>query len=293
MKFYSVKETDMVSIADAIRAKTGKTDGMTPAQMGEEIAAIETGGGDSMSPCVLTTSKNLIQYWYSSSILNGGTSETFTFTLPAKSRVLSAYSSLRITGSSSYNSSSAKSTASVGSSGAYTIESDTDSGVTVSVTAIYNGSTSFKYRSMSGFASIIFTHPGIYTSENDDGIRNLIADQTVSEFPSNSIFVDPLFCDIDLSNSTISSIPVNAFYGTTAKRIIFPGTLETLGYGSLANVTGLEVIDMSSCNAVPTLSSTATIGTASNPMIRVPAALYDEWIAATNWSTFADYIVAV
>lgn len=33
------------AIADAIRGKTGKTDGMTLDQMPEEIAGIETGGG--------------------------------------------------------------------------------------------------------------------------------------------------------------------------------------------------------------------------------------------------------
>lgn len=40
MRYYSVKNTEMSAIADAIRVKTGKADGMTPAQMSEEISNI-------------------------------------------------------------------------------------------------------------------------------------------------------------------------------------------------------------------------------------------------------------
>ena len=52
--------------------------------------------------------------------------------------------------------------------------------------------------------------------------------------------------------------------------------------------------DFSGCTAVPTLSNTnAFQNINSNAKIKVPSALYDEWIAATNWSNFASYIVAV
>ena len=47
------------------------------------------------------------------------------------------------------------------------------------------------------------------------------------------------------------------------------------------------------CSA-PTLSNTnAFTDIPADCEIRVPAALYDEWIAATNWSTYASKIVAV
>ena len=50
--------TDKLSaIADAIRAKTGKTDGLTLEQMPAEIASIETGGG-SAEGCVTATFMN-------------------------------------------------------------------------------------------------------------------------------------------------------------------------------------------------------------------------------------------
>lgn len=55
-----------------------------------------------------------------------------------------------------------------------------------------------------------------------------------------------------------------------------------------------RLYDFTKCTAVPTLSSTSAFSSIpSDCEIRVPAALYDEWIAATNWATYASYIKAV
>lgn len=45
-----IEETTLTAIGDAIREKTGKTDLIDPANMGTEIASIETGGGGSELP---------------------------------------------------------------------------------------------------------------------------------------------------------------------------------------------------------------------------------------------------
>ena len=54
-----------------------------------------------------------------------------------------------------------------------------------------------------------------------------------------------------------------------------------------------RIFDFSECESVPVLENSDAFTYNNIPVIRVPAALYDEWIAATNWSTYADYIVAV
>ena len=55
----------------------------------------------------------------------------------------------------------------------------------------------------------------------------------------------------------------------------------------------MKFYDFTSQTAVPTLKNTnAFASIPSDCEIRVPAALYDEWIAATNWSSLADNIVA-
>ena len=47
MAKYTINDTTLTSIADAIRAKGGTTAALTPAQMAEAIAAIQAGGGGS------------------------------------------------------------------------------------------------------------------------------------------------------------------------------------------------------------------------------------------------------
>lgn len=47
MAKYIVEDTSLIAVADAIRAKTGKSDPLTLADMPTEVASIETGGGGS------------------------------------------------------------------------------------------------------------------------------------------------------------------------------------------------------------------------------------------------------
>ena len=57
--------------------------------------------------------------------------------------------------------------------------------------------------------------------------------------------------------------------------------------------TALQFIDFTECNSVPSLQNTNAFSDAPPDIeIRVPAALYDEWIAATNWATYAANIKA-
>lgn len=52
--------------------------------------------------------------------------------------------------------------------------------------------------------------------------------------------------------------------------------------------------DFTKHTTVPTLSASSAFSFIPDDCeIRVPAALYDEWVAATNWSTYASKIVAV
>lgn len=61
--------------------------------------------------------------------------------------------------------------------------------------------------------------------------------------------------------------------------------------------TGKFVIDMTSYASVPTIQSDTFDSYTKPPYgtleIRVPASLYDTWKAATNWTTYASYIVPV
>jgi hypothetical protein len=94
------------------------------------------------------------------------------------------------------------------------------------------------------------------------------------------------------SVTSIGDFPFYSCYSLAS--ITIPDSVTSIGSGAFQNCYCMKFCDFTSHTAVPTLSSTNLFsGAPSDLEIRVPAALYDEWIAATNWSTYADKIVAV
>ena len=75
------------------------------------------------------------------------------------------------------------------------------------------------------------------------------------------------------------------------------GQLDTLKNSAGDNeelTKQIAALQTANHTAVPTLASTGAFEkTSSSLVIKVPAALLDEWKAATNWATFADRIVGV
>ncbi|MGM9763496.1 MAG: leucine-rich repeat domain-containing protein [Candidatus Cryptobacteroides sp.] len=76
--------------------------------------------------------------------------------------------------------------------------------------------------------------------------------------------------------------------------IVIPDDVTSISSSMFQNCYGVKYYDFTHHTAVPTLSNTSAFsGIAADCEIRVPAALVDEWKAATNWATYADYIVGV
>ena len=90
----------------------------------------------------------------------------------------------------------------------------------------------------------------------------------------------------------LSSIGSYAFRNCRSlSSIVIPEGVTTIGDNAFELCTGLEKVDCSHLIAVPTLGSKAFNTIRSACKIIVPDSLYDEWIAATNWSTYASQIV--
>lgn len=94
---------------------------------------------------------------------------------------------------------------------------------------------------------------------------------------------------------SVTSIGDSAFYECSSLTSIkFPAGVTSIGRAVFYNCYGVRTYDFTACTAVPTLAATnAFYNIPADCEIRVPAALYDEWIAATNWSAYVDRIVAV
>lgn len=96
-------------------------------------------------------------------------------------------------------------------------------------------------------------------------------------------------------NADIAYIP-NYFCSdcTGLERVIFLGRVNTFYSGALSSCYSLKTVDLTHCEAVPTLQDTTIFSSPRVDLeILVPAALADEWTQATNWTKLANYIKGV
>lgn len=101
-----------------------------------------------------------------------------------------------------------------------------------------------------------------------------------------------------LTNITIPeyvfSIEIYCFCGCRAlTSIAIPADVYRLGDGAFLNCDGVKFYDFTQHSEVPTLGAYVFDGNADDFEIRVPASLYNQWKAATNWSAYASHIVGV
>ena len=94
--------------------------------------------------------------------------------------------------------------------------------------------------------------------------------------------------------SGVTSIGSYAFYNCySIASVTIPTNVTSIGENAFYYCQGVAYYDFTACTAVPKLSATSAFnGITPDCEIRVPASLYDEWIAATNWATYASYIKA-
>lgn len=89
-----------------------------------------------------------------------------------------------------------------------------------------------------------------------------------------------------------SDLPDGTFSGCQSLSYIkIPSEVTSIGQNCFYNCYSVKYYDFREHTSVPTLGTNAFYGISSYNQIVVPDDLYDTWIAATNWSTYASYIV--
>lgn len=75
------------------------------------------------------------------------------------------------------------------------------------------------------------------------------------------------------------------------RHLVFPASVVSISANAFRGCVGLVYLDFSNHTQVPTISSYSFYEMSTDCKIIVPDALYDSWIAASNWSTYASQIV--
>ena len=91
--------------------------------------------------------------------------------------------------------------------------------------------------------------------------------------------------------SSVNSVGSNAFqYCYGLKSVTILGELSSISNTAFDGCNSVRKYDFSQCTSVPTLNANVFRRINALCKIYVPDALYDDWIVATNWVTYADYI---
>ena len=125
-------------------------------------------------------------------------------------------------------------------------------------------------------------------------LASITIPDSVTSIKSYAFYGCSALASITIPDS-VTSIGNGAFYDCSAlASITIPDSVTSIGTNVFYGCKGIAFYDFTSHTTVPTLASTNTFtGIPADCQIRVPAALVDAWKAATNWSTYADYIVGV
>lgn len=88
-------------------------------------------------------------------------------------------------------------------------------------------------------------------------------------------------------------IEYSAFQGCKSlTKLFFPKAVLEIGDEPFPGCTGMKVYDFSTHEEIPTIGQIRVfMGSPDGYHIVVPDSLYDEWIAATNWISYASHII--
>ena len=136
------------------------------------------------------------------------------------------------------------------------------------------------------------TNIGANTFNSCYALQSISIPNSVTNIGANTFYNCNALQSISIPNS-VTNIGANTFNSCYAlQSISIPNSVTNIGKGAFYNCHASEY-DFSKFSTVPTLDTDAFKGILSSTKILVPSALYDTWVAATNWVTYANYIVAV
>ena len=123
-------------------------------------------------------------------------------------------------------------------------------------------------------------------------LASVVIPNSVTSIGSQAFYSCYSLASVVIPNS-VKSIGTYAFYNCRSlASVVIPNSVTSIGNYTFNGCYGMAFYDFSNHTGVPTLANTnAFSGIPSDCKIIVPDGLYDAWIAATNWSTYATKII--
>lgn len=136
------------------------------------------------------------------------------------------------------------------------------------------------------------TNMGTYAFYSCNAVTKVILPNTLAKIANYNFSSMSCLKHINIP-SAITSIGTNAFENCySLEELHFPKGLQSIGNNAFKYTYNMRLFDFSQCEAIPTLGGTSVFSnTNANAKMVVPDALYDDWIAATNWSSHASKII--
>ena len=300
-------DSDLTSVADAIRSKGGTSEALAfPAGFVSAIEAIEAGGGGEVTPPTTPTDGGTrvyihLEYGRTSPMLGVCPNGTVTVDWGdgTEPDTLTGTSTTTVKWTPTHE---------------YTAPGDYVIALTVEGTmGFYGNSGTNQYSGILRYASSSDTRNRAYQNavqkvEIGEGVTSIgnyafqnccsLASVTIPEGVTSIGNYAFYYCD-SLASVTIpegvTSIGNYAFYYCCSlASITIPESVTSIGSSAFQYCYGMRYYDFTAYTSVPALSSTNVFsGIPSDCQMLIPAALYDEWSAATNWVAYAKYMVAV
>ena len=96
---------------------------------------------------------------------------------------------------------------------------------------------------------------------------------------------------VTIPNSVTIIVESMFYYCYSLTSVTIPNSVTSIRSSAFSNCYSIILYDFSQCTSVSTLIGTSTFRSINGrAKIVVPDNLYDEWVSATNWVTYADYI---
>lgn len=123
-------------------------------------------------------------------------------------------------------------------------------------------------------------------------LKSIVLSDNITVLP-NQCFYGCNALETVILPENLTTINTANFRACTAlKKVVFKSKFKTMTTNVFNGCSAMEVLDFSACTRVPSVTNVNSFtGIPATCKIVVPDTLYDSWIAATNWSNYASYII--